>query len=105
MGVVSSVRRRRPPFDTDVAPPVFHPTSSCSWGWRWVVCVVRRCGWTLVPWVGSAGACGVVSHRLGVPVLVSRDGTRDPPYEQRLVGIGWVVVVPCQFWVLLCHNP
>jgi hypothetical protein len=23
---------------TSVVPPVIHPTSNCSWGWRWVVC-------------------------------------------------------------------
>lgn len=26
------------------------------------------------------------------------------PYKQRLIGVGQVLVVPCQFWVLLCHN-
>ena len=39
-------------------PPVIHPTSSCSWGWRWAVC-------------RGAGAWGVVSCCLGVLVSAS----------------------------------
>ena len=40
---------------TPVIPPVIHPTSSCSWGWRWVVsCLLSW--WA--SWLQSSPSCG-----------------------------------------------
>ena len=61
-----------------VIPPVIHPTSSCSWGWRQVVCLALSLG----------GHCGVL--RLSVAPTI------------HLIGVGWVLccsaVVFLFFW-------
>ncbi|KAF8220138.1 hypothetical protein L208DRAFT_1417107 [Tricholoma matsutake] len=53
-------------------PPTIHPTSSDSWGWRWVVCCWPHC--RCPSWLAA------VLHVLGVLVLV---------------GGGIVIVVDC----------
>jgi hypothetical protein len=49
-----------PPAISLIVPPVTHPLSSCSWGWRWVVCHP-------LPWAGGSG----VGTDIGIPALSS----------------------------------
>jgi hypothetical protein len=59
--------------------------------------IVVVCPWHRLPLLVVVGW----HHLLALPNVA---GTRDPPYEQRLVGMARVLVIPCQFWVSLCRN-
>ncbi|KAF8231539.1 hypothetical protein L208DRAFT_62124 [Tricholoma matsutake] len=75
-------------------PSTIHPTSSGSWGWRRVVSLAPS---SLSVMVGS---CALHSGGSGAGrwwhCHCHQLHTHNPPYEQRLTGMGWVC------WVVSC---